>query len=105
MSADQRKDLATFARAQRTRKQNGQPLESEIVAALVAKLRQSDVDLAKFVDLFRRMPFRYQERLSLILTDQEREAMAKALELVHCSLAPKPLTPSYFEREPLEATQ
>src|SRR5947209_2802594 len=81
-SPEQRRDLAKYARSERARKAQGLPGESDIVAAAVELVRKTDPDLAALIRLSCRLPYRFQQRIPMILSAKERVLSQQAFALI-----------------------
>ena len=107
LSPARRREVARWTVAEQVRQRRGGQTESRLVAAWLAAIRERDLDLALMVRHIFAMPFMYQDRFAdlapLILSEQERAVLQQTMDAVRNALQAqqKPLTPSYFEREPV----
>ena len=81
LSPERRSEIASWAHFVRKKKAQGQPI-TEQIARTIQIVRADDPDLASFLKVTSRMPMKYSERLSQVLTDREKQTIERAWQKV-----------------------
>jgi hypothetical protein len=82
LSASRRSEIASWARFIRRQKERGEVTEVETLKRLIHQLHASDPDLAAFVKLICRLPWKYQENARLLLPLDEQELVRRTMEQI-----------------------
>jgi len=82
LSPERRKEIASFARFIRTQKEQGQLTATEQMQRTIKIIRAENPDLASFLKITSRMPMKYSERLSQVLSNEEKQSVERAWQKV-----------------------
>jgi len=81
LSSERRREIASWAHFVRKKKAQGQPI-TEQIARTIQIVRAENPDLASFLKITSRMPMKYSERLSQVLSDEEKQSVERAWQKV-----------------------
>lgn len=80
LSPERRCEIARWARFNREQKAQGQITATEQMERTIKLVRVENPDLAAFLKAISRMPFKYAERVTLVLSDDEKRLIEIAFE-------------------------
>jgi hypothetical protein len=87
LSPQRRSEIASWAHYVRKRKAAGQPITEQIDRA-IQLVRAENPDLASFLKVTSRIPMKYSERVSQVLTPEEKQIIERAWQKVVSEAGP-----------------
>lgn len=82
LSAERRREIASWACFVRKQKAQGAVPLTEQVQRAIQIVRAEDPDLASFLKITARLPMKYSERLAQALSNEERQIIERAWQTV-----------------------
>jgi hypothetical protein len=82
LSPERRREIAGWAHFIRKQKAQGAATATEQMRRTIQLVRAENPDLASFLKVTSRIPMKYSERLSQMLSDEEKEIIERAWEKV-----------------------
>ena len=77
LSPERRREIAQFARLVREQKARGESTTAEFIKRLLLRLRACEPDLALYVKAARRLPVKYQQRMPVLLSEEEKATLQR----------------------------